>query len=425
MSLSGATYNKILIIASFLFLLIAKSLAGSIYSTLLSVLLIIVLVLSLIGSPKIIFPSSLRNYVFWLYILLFLLSLVRQFFFTELSFTGLVNVLLFFTVIILVQFVALFRIKPNMEELVRLLYNMLNVYISLNVFLFLLGFEKARYAGINSTLGQIGIDIDRVFFIFSPSMAYFAMLCGISCLVSLLLYIKTKYVRYLGSLIISISALILTDSRGPIFGLIIIFLLVFAIRRFWIKFQFAFFLFYIFSVNLFLSIMAFINKYLFDIEQLSRGGNTTLLSWRDVIWGIFFDHYDPSIFNFLFGYGNVGQMISGISSEYKYLFANWPNPDHISLHNNTLQLLVDIGIVGAISLLIVMYSVVKYCIKQYSISNNILVLAIPAIINYMLLLGFSDIITNISNVGVYFILILITVSIIGENRENPTLSNYP
>ena len=289
MSLSGATYNKILIIASFLFLLIAKSLAGSIYSTLLSVLLIIVLVLSLIGSPKIIFPSSLRNYVFWLYILLFLLSLVRQFFFTELSFTGLVNVLLFFTVIILVQFVALFRIKPNMEELVRLLYNMLNVYISLNVFLFLLGFEKARYAGINSTLGQIGIDIDRVFFIFSPSMAYFAMLCGISCLVSLLLYIKTKYVRYLGSLIISISALILTDSRGPIFGLIIIFLLVFAIRRFWIKFQFAFFLFYIFSVNLFLSIMAFINKYLFDIEQLSRGGNTTLLSWRDVIWGIFFD----------------------------------------------------------------------------------------------------------------------------------------
>ena len=118
-------------------------------------------------------------------------------------------------------------------------------------------------------------------------------------------------------------------------------------------------------------------------------------------------------------------MISGISSEYKYLFANWPNPDHISLHNNTLQLLVDIGIVGAISLLIVMYSVVKYCIKQYSISNNILVLAIPAIINYMLLLGFSDIITNISNVGVYFILILITVSIIGENRENPTLSNYP
>ncbi|WP_394367019.1 O-antigen ligase family protein [Costertonia aggregata] len=201
--------------------------------------------------------------------------------------------------------------------------------------------------------------------------------------------------------------------------MLIILFFIFGIRRLWVRNQLLIFLFFIFSVSLFLSVMFFLDTYVFDLEQFSRE-NTTLLSWRDVIWEIFFEHYDPSVTELLFGYGNVGQFISGISYEYEYLFSNWPNPTQISLHNNTLQMLVDIGVIGILSFFSVLYYVVRFSIRQYRKFNNKIYLLIPGVVNYILLLGFSDIIVNISNIGVYFVIMFIIINTLYRPKTDNT-----
>ncbi len=417
MVISLKKYNQSILVISFLVLLLSKALAGSVYSRILSIGLIVILGLSVIGPLKIRFKNTITNYLFLLYIFLFVLSLIKQFFLADLSLPGLINVLLFFSIVVFVQFIAIQRIKPNIWDMVRLLYYILYSYIFLNVFLFILGFKQERYLGKNALLGLLNINIDRVGFIFSPSLAYFAMICGVCGLIGLVLFFKNKKTKFLTGFIISIIALLLTDSRGPIFGLVIIFLFLFPLRRLWIKYQLALFLFYIFSVSLFVSVMFFINNHIFDLETLSRGGDTSLLSKRDLIWNIFFESYNPSFLNLTFGYGNVGQYISGISADYKFLFVNWPNPDHISLHNNSLQMLIDIGVLGIISFNFVLYRVTKFCINQYKKNKETYLLIIPAIINYLLILGFSDIIVNISNVGIYFILIFIIIGVINQSKD--------
>ena len=416
LKISFEKYYHLLLILSFLFLLISKSLAGTFYSTIFSVGLMGILFFTLIFVNTVVFKKSFIHALFWIYISLFIISLIRQYSLTDLSFKGLINVFLFFFTVIIVQVTAANKIKLKKIEVIKVLYYILNTYIYLNVICYLLGFVKPRYAGINSIFGLLNIHIDRVFFIFSPSLAYFAMICGVSSIVSLFLWLITKKRWYLLSLGVSLGALLLTDSRGPIFGFIIILMFIFIIRKFWIRNQLFFFLFFILSVSLFISVIFLVDTYLFDIDQLSRE-NATLLSWRDVIWEIFFENYKPSLNELLFGYGHVGQMISGISAEYEYLFANWPNPREISLHNNTLQMLVDVGLTGIVSFFTVLYYVVHHCIKQYKVNRDIIHLAIPAIINYILLLGFTDIIINISNVGIYFILMYVVINILYEPKE--------
>ena len=53
---------------------------------------------------------------------------------------------------------------------------------------------------------------------------------------------------------------------------------------------------------------------------------------NDILWQAFFFNYDPSLIQFVFGYGYLGQYISGISAEYEYLFTYddilwWENLD--------------------------------------------------------------------------------------------------
>lgn len=318
MRISLKKYNQILLIISFLVLLLSKALAGTVYSRILSIGLILIFGLSVIALLKIRIKHTITNYLFLVYLLLFVSSLVKQFFLTDLSLPGLINVFLFFLIVVFVQCVAIQRIRPSLWDMVKLLYYILFSYVFLNIFLFILGFEQDRYMGTNALLGLLNINLDRASFIFAPSLAYFAMICGVCGLISLILFFENKKFQFLIGFVISVTALLLTDSRGPIFGLVIIFLFLFPLRRLWIKYQLALFLFYIFSVTLFVSVMFFINMYIFDLESLSRGGDTSLLSKRDLIWNLFFENYDPSFFNLVFGYGNVGQYISGISSKYKF-----------------------------------------------------------------------------------------------------------
>src|SRR5690606_14050845 len=136
------------------------------YSTILSVMLIVLVMLSFYNSEKLAINFNIITSIFIFYLFLFFISLIRQLFNTDLSFLGFVNIVLFFFSIIFLVFTSIYKIKPTIEGILKLLYILINVYIVLNVFLFFLGFKKDRYAGINSLLGLINIQMYRIQFLF-------------------------------------------------------------------------------------------------------------------------------------------------------------------------------------------------------------------------------------------------------------------
>jgi O-antigen ligase len=62
------------------------------------------------------------------------------------------------------------------------------------------------------------------------------------------------------------------------------------------------------------------------------------------------EHSD--IFHLLFGFGADGQVTSGASLQYAYLFEGTPNPLLVHVHNLALQTLLDMGIVGLVLLVV-------------------------------------------------------------------------
>ncbi|MBT8205265.1 MAG: hypothetical protein KJO20_07815, partial [Eudoraea sp.] len=71
-----------------------------------------------------------------------------------------------------------------------------------------------------------------------------------------------------------------------------------------------------------------------------------------------------------------------------------------------------------ISFYTVLYYVVRKSILIYRRKQEIAILVIPAVINYILIMGFSDIVVNISNVGIYFVLLLLMISTLLYRSDN-------
>ena len=102
--------------------------------------------------------------------------------------------------------------------------------------------------------------------------------------------------------------------------------------------------------------------------DLSRSdGDVATLSNRDVIWRSAFHHMfsEANVTQLLLGYGGYGQVVSGISKTYSWLFENsYTKSDDINTHNTYIQILVDYGLLGVILFagLIVTLVIRIYCI---------------------------------------------------------------
>lgn len=350
--------------------------------------------------------------VLFFYLLVLLISLIRSYI------NGLFELSPIITIIgtYLIFFFYFLYVKTNYKlDFVKAIFNGINIYIALNLVLFVIGVESNKSVilsdsfGRNTILGLFGIPFDRVLFPLSASIQSYGLVCGTTILYNTILFREEKKISQFVFLVISIASLIMTDARGQIFFLLILLIPVFFANKLFLKNQLFIITTYVFSVVYITLILYFVYLSL-DIELLVRSGSTTILSGREIIWLEFISNYRPNLLQFLIGFGNDGHLISGISSHYSYIFSNWTNPESASVHNNTFQLLLDIGFIGLTQVYYISYLAIKNFRIKFQKYGKGKYLAPIFIINYLLLSGTTEGVMNPENNFAILLLIGLTIS---------------
>src|SRR5690606_27112358 len=95
-----------------------------------------------------------------------------------------------------------------------------------------------------------------------------------------------------------------------------------------------------------------------NLSSLVRSGGG-VLSGRDIIWEAVYEHALKffNIFDWLLGWGHLGQMQSGVSEGYMGLFSHLKgiDPERMSVHSSFIQLMLDWGLFGLTIVLLISF----------------------------------------------------------------------
>ena len=247
--------------------------------------------------------------------------------------------------------------KPDSHFYLNAVFYGLVLYIAVNVVTYLAGFQNPEELYFSARpalmLKALGISLNRVNFPFSSGINTFGLVAAAGLVVSSIKMIFSpgrgeKIVSLLGALL-CLGVILVVDSRGAlVFALFTIFLAVgFPARSVklwrWIPL----------AAPLLPLLVIFVQRYLpFEVFQdLMRNPNLTeidLLSGRQQIWTIILEQFRVFDWVHLIGYGYHGQVLSGLSQNYAFLFSNFVFGETASAHNFALQSLLDFGYFGLI-----------------------------------------------------------------------------
>ena len=339
-------------------------------------------------------------------IVLYIFAVIRSFFSNAIEFSStiyLLFILLFFTLLV--------KFDVQKSKFLKSVLTSFFLIVGFNLIFYLLGLEASLFAkGVdlhNSRLLEyIGINLQRSRFLIFNNFSYYSMMLGILFIGVNSMLLKRKFLKYSVILSVLISFVIL-DARGPFFALVII--IVFKSIFYRIG-SLGFFLF-VFAI----AIIPFAYSLISIYFGLQSGDNLALVSSRDILWQAFFFNYDPSLIQFVFGYGYLGQYISGISAEYEHLFINWGNSSQISLHNSYLQYIMDLGIIGVLLL----YYIIRNTFKKI---EYLKLDELKLLIYYFLLLGISDMSIQINNFVVFSFFIILVNFVDHKYRQSKLVS---
>jgi O-antigen ligase len=156
---------------------------------------------------------------------------------------------------------------------------------------------------------------------------------------------RLRIVSLVGVLV-SITAILLADSRGPLIYALLALVMVVLLPR-WARRG-------VTIVPMLLpvapAIILFIVGQLGSLSSsLSRNeGNGTFVTatGRSKIWSIVVEFLSHPHAQDLLGYGAYGQVRSGVAFQYSYLFSYLEHPEFISVHSIALQTILDMGYIG-------------------------------------------------------------------------------
>lgn len=302
------------------------------------------------------------------------------------------GVLPFNTVIFLISYIILLWLNIKVdsfkfESAINGYMKSIVLLVFVNFGFYLLGISSSilidKYPIMKVRLLEIfGIDSDRFNFLIFSNFAYLSMLYCLP-LIFYLKYFKIKK-NYI-TILVCLFSLILLDARGSFFAALLALFIGNKMFRFSMKWQILF-------ISIFLIIPLITNKVL-ELLELNNAETIAIFSRRDAIWNITIDNYSPSVSEFLFGYGYVGQYTSGISELYSNLFPGYGNQNQISVHNSYLQILIDFGIIG---LMIFIISILKL-IKVFKTSNNV---TLYTVVIFFVICGVTDLSIQPNNINI-------------------------
>ena len=202
-------------------------------------------------------------------------------------------------------------------------------------------------------LGALGLPGSRMQFPLATGINAFGPICAVSLAISVTLAIRNEQRKLaIAGAVFSLYAILAIDSRGAmLFGVLaiaVVTLVPHARRRglSWIAV----------ALPLMLAIAVTTLGALSGPAQLDRetagGSSIDTGSSRLVVWREVSDTITQPRLETLVGWGRNGQLTSGASVGYAYLFRGQFEPLLASAHNALLQTLLDIGLVGALCVIL-------------------------------------------------------------------------
>lgn len=199
---------------------------------------------------------------------------------------------------------------------------------------------------------------DRIKFPFMTSGQLLSIQAGVVLLVGVFRGITAanQFYRILGMLMILSAAFVLMGNGGRGAVLLVFGVLLFTAfgrlsRPFLVP---VLTLFLLFPLLVLINVGGILEN-AFDMAGIdfSRNeGDVASFSNRDIIYASTMATFvtQGDSMSMLFGYGSFGQVTSGISDSYAFLFSNsYSNSDSVHVHNSVLQILIDYGALGVSS----------------------------------------------------------------------------
>ena len=247
-------------------------------------------------------------------------------------------------IILIILYVLGSSIRSS-NELKNILFNTVlisNLFIALNIILFVLGFYTASLFSYASVLAQLGISLPRIEFALFSSLQVSGFFVSCAVLGSYACY-RAKIYRSLMILFIIQGFIFLTlaDVRGSIFltlasiAALNIFRLYSSQRKNNRRML----------LLIGVIIMPIVAPLFFGLLSGFSRIEGSVLTGREYIWSqalLSIANFD--IQQLLFGFGAWGQTISGISNSYLDFFINRDSAELATLHNIFLQVLIDGGL---------------------------------------------------------------------------------
>lgn len=192
---------------------------------------------------------------------------------------------------------------------------------------------------------------------------------------------RKKYL-FIISFLLSLVFILFAAKRGPIVGVILIGIIVF--YYWWISGKRMFSLWHILTILVTFVSAIYIGKYIIENNSLLQMRFQSMLegdsSGRDVIYSTLFDKwlYSDSVINFLFGYGFFASAhITGIVA-----------------HNDWLEIVTSLGLIGGVIYAIFFILVIKFIVtrNKWSIQDKtmISVILIVLLIKSMFSMGYTS-----------------------------------
>ena len=275
-------------------------------------------------------------------------------------------------------------------------------------------------------LSYFGISLQRVIFPLVNALneysIYIGSIFGLSLWLSIV-YKKQKFLL-LFTTFVTLAVLLFVDSRAallyPVFFVIISYIIYkFNFKRIKLLFPFLAFL-VILGPILLVNLLPAISGNSAVSTALSRHTNDIATgNTRFAIWSMAtetFKNFDPIQ---IVGYGQTGHYGSGASLRWQYLFNGWKYSDMKSPHDTALSVLFDIGYVGLIIYILLIYQSLKKVSVIWA-SKPIVAGALFIFLLYNIVEGIGESLGNFDLLNYLYLFIMIVIII---NFEYDSLKN--
>jgi hypothetical protein len=349
---------------------------------------------------------------------LIIIGLIRS---TQLDVLSRINIFYDILYSLLIFFYAL-QVSLDARALIKYLFIGIFLYLMANILLVMIGVENLSssktIAEEASMLKYVGVNIERMLYplTLGTSKAVPGIMSG-----TLLVYLLAMWPIFKNKILLLLLALvpfwviISTDSRSSLLACLLSLSLFYFARTFNLKSI----RFLPFAIPLFPILILLFSFFAFESglsANLAREGSADISTGRSIIWAIAFNELSDFKPIHLIGYGSYGQTVSGISYDYMNLFKSWSdsNPELYSVHNAAIQMVFDIGYIGLVLFIYMLYRLltVSLCSDKYELNS------LAPVLLFIMLSGVSEITPLIYNNNMFsiFMIVAIYLAVNGNNE---------